>query len=86
TTVLIGQDIFPENRSMGSGISLGLANGVGSVLVLVAGLWVSGQGDILTLCWVVAALSAASTVFALTFPGELVRRSASEGAGPGPRL
>lgn len=35
TTVLIGQDIFPENRSMGTGIALDLANGIGSVLVLV---------------------------------------------------
>lgn len=29
--VLIGQDIFPENRSLGSGIALGLSNGIAAV-------------------------------------------------------
>ncbi|MGH9082973.1 MAG: MFS transporter, partial [Acidimicrobiales bacterium] len=40
-TVLIGQDIFPENRSMGSGIALGFSNGVGALLVFLIGLSVS---------------------------------------------
>jgi FSR family fosmidomycin resistance protein-like MFS transporter len=30
-SVIIGQDIFPENRSLGSGISLGLSNGLAAV-------------------------------------------------------
>jgi FSR family fosmidomycin resistance protein-like MFS transporter len=29
--ILIGQDIFPENRSLGSGIALGLSNGLAAV-------------------------------------------------------
>lgn len=67
TTVLIGQDIFPENRSMGSGISLGLANGIGSVLVLLAGLWV-GDDDVMVVFWLVAVLSLGASALALLFP------------------
>jgi FSR family fosmidomycin resistance protein-like MFS transporter len=33
-TMLIGQDIFPENPGLGSGVALGLANGLGAVMVL----------------------------------------------------
>lgn len=33
-TMLMGQDIFPDNPAMGSGVALGLANGVGALLVL----------------------------------------------------
>jgi FSR family fosmidomycin resistance protein-like MFS transporter len=73
TTVLVGQDIFPENRSMGSGIALGLANGVGSCLVLLAGLWVT-DSSVLRLFWVAAALSAASGVLAFAFPGRLMEQ------------
>ncbi|MGH9106050.1 MAG: MFS transporter [Acidimicrobiales bacterium] len=77
TTVLIGQDIFVENRSMGSGISLGLANGVGSLLVLLAGLWV-GDRDIMKLFWVVAVLSLAAAALALGFPAALMRNGPGE--------
>ncbi len=72
TTVLIGQDIFPENRSMGSGIALGLANGIGALLVLVVGLWVHA-GDVVTVFWVLAALGLGSALLALAFPRSLVR-------------
>jgi FSR family fosmidomycin resistance protein-like MFS transporter len=67
TTVLLGQDIFPENRSMGSGIALGLANGVGAVLVLLLGLWV-GEDTLAIAFWVVGVLSAASALLALMLP------------------
>ena len=40
-TIMIGQDIFPENRSLGSGIALGLSNGIGALLVVIAGLWMN---------------------------------------------
>ncbi|MCY0903219.1 MAG: MFS transporter [Firmicutes bacterium] len=43
-TVLMGQDIFPENRSLGSGIALGLANGIGAMLVFASGQFVSAIG------------------------------------------
>ncbi|HZD66154.1 MAG TPA: MFS transporter [Acidimicrobiales bacterium] len=67
TTVLIGQDLFPENRSMGSGIALGLANGIGAVLVLVIGLLVTSNG-VEPVLWVVAGIGAASGVCGLVLP------------------
>ncbi len=42
-TILIGQDIVPENRSFGSGMALGLSNAMGALGVMalgpVAGTW-----------------------------------------------
>ncbi|HET8600785.1 MAG TPA: MFS transporter [Segeticoccus sp.] len=70
TTILIGQDTFPENRSMGSGIALGLANGVGAFLVLLVGLWV-GNDNITVVFWAVAALTLASALLALALPVSL---------------
>lgn len=70
TTVLIGQDIFPENRSMGSGIALGLANGVGALLVLLIGLGISDQ-DVTTVLLVIAGLSAASAPLVFALPRAL---------------
>jgi FSR family fosmidomycin resistance protein-like MFS transporter len=72
TTILIGQDIFPENRAMGSGIALGLANGVGALLVLIVGLWVSGT-SVMIVFWVMAALSLLAAAVALAFPHRLMR-------------
>ncbi len=34
TTMLIGQDIFSENPGLGSGVALGLANGLGAIMVI----------------------------------------------------
>ncbi|MDO8107712.1 MFS transporter [Isoptericola sp. b441] len=70
-SVLIGQDIFPENRSMGSGIALGLANGVGALLVLVIGFLVT-DADVMPVFWVVATLSVLSAGVALAFPRSLM--------------
>lgn len=75
TTILIGQDIFPENRSMGSGIALGLANGVGALLVLLIGLWASDQ-DVTTVLVVIAVLSAASAPLVFALPRPLWHASA----------
>jgi FSR family fosmidomycin resistance protein-like MFS transporter len=81
TMVLIGQDIFPENRSMGSGIALGFANAVGSVLVLIAGLWVDSLAGAHALFWVVAMLTLASVALAFAFPSGLMGEApAAEGA------
>ncbi len=70
TTVLIGQDIFPENRSMGSGIALGLANGIGALLVLGIGFLVNSH-DVVTVFWVLAGLSLASVLPAMALPRSL---------------
>lgn len=73
STILIGQDIFPENRSMGSGIALGLANGIGALLVLGIGQTVS-HGDLTTPLWVIAGLTVATAPLAAAFPRHLTRR------------
>jgi FSR family fosmidomycin resistance protein-like MFS transporter len=66
TTMLAGQDIFPENRSMGSGIALGFANGLGALLVFIIGF---GAGShLLVVFWILGALSLASTLLTLTLP------------------
>lgn len=81
SAVLIGQDILPENRSMGSGIALGLANGIGALLVLAIGETVSSR-DLTTALWVVAALTVATAPLAFAFPTHLIRKEAA-GAGAG---
>lgn len=72
TTVLIGQDIFPENRSMGSGIVMGLANGIAALLVLAIGFLVT-ESTVLPVFWVMAVISAASVLAALALPRSLMR-------------
>ncbi|HEY5336272.1 MAG TPA: MFS transporter [Mycobacteriales bacterium] len=71
-TVLIGQDLFWENRSMGAGIALGFANGLGALLVLLVGLWVGDTG-LDRVFWVLAGLSAATAVLPRAFPDALMR-------------
>ena len=71
TTVLLGQDIFAENPSMGSGIAIGLANGIGAVLVFAVGLWAGAA--LVPVFWVLALLSVASAGMVLLFDRELVR-------------
>ena len=73
-TVLIGQDMFPGSKSMGSGIAMGLANGLGAILVLVLGLWVDPSSLVLVF-WVLAAIGLLSTAFVLAFPPTLMARS-----------
>lgn len=63
-TILIAQDVLPENRSFGSGLALGLANALGAVGVMIVGpaaqhwgvvapLWVAAAGGMLAvaLAW-----------------------------------
>jgi len=58
-SILIAQDILPENRSLGSGMALGLSNGLAALGVMVLGpvaaewgatapLWVALAGGIVT--------------------------------------
>ncbi len=70
-TVLIGQDIFPENRSMGSGIALGLANGIGSLLVFFVGFFVTDR-TIESIFWILAVVSFLSIIFSIMIPKSLM--------------
>ncbi len=56
TTMLIGQDIFPENPALGSGVALGLANGLGAILVIPLTYLAAKWGDA-TIVWILAALT-----------------------------
>lgn len=71
TTVLIGQDIFPENRSLGSGVAVGLANGIGAILVSVIGFWVTPT-NITAMFWILSAVSLVSLLFALGIPKNVI--------------
>lgn len=71
--ILIGQDIFPENRSMGSGVALGLANGIAAVAVLLVGLLVTDT-SIHVVFWLLAVLALADVILALAFPARLMRK------------
>lgn len=79
-SILIGQEITPENRSLGSGIALGLANGVGAVLVLLLGLWAS-TSDLTPVFWVIGAASLLCAALAAAFPKELMRGESASHAG-----
>lgn len=71
-TVLIAQDLLPENRSFGSGLSLGLANALGAVAMIVIGPIVDAGGTRVGLL-VAAATMVAAAILALWVP----QRSAS---------
>lgn len=71
TTVLLGQDIFPENRSMGSGIALGFANGLGALLVFVLGFGIGG--NVLVVFWALCGLAVASAALTFAFDNKLMR-------------
>jgi FSR family fosmidomycin resistance protein-like MFS transporter len=66
-TVLIGQDILPENRSLGSGIALGLGNGLGALGVIALGPLAGAYGPE-TALWVVVACGAAAFALAFLLP------------------
>ncbi|NMP21720.1 MFS transporter [Sulfobacillus harzensis] len=59
TTMLIGQDIFSENPALGSGVALGLANGLGAILVIPLTYLAAEWGDA-TIVWILAALTLAT--------------------------
>lgn len=82
SAILIGQDIFPENRSMGSGVALGFANGVGAALVLLIGLSVSSH-NVVIVFWVAAALSLASLAVVPLFPDALMHAGHPRGGEGG---
>ena len=63
-TMLIGQDLFPRSRSLGSGMALGMGNALGTLVVLVLGFVAARYGLEAPLWWI-AALSLLGIPFAL---------------------
>lgn len=76
TTMLIGQDIFPENPALGSGIALGLANGLGAVLVIPL-TYIAARGGDSWGIWTLAMLTVATipAIWGLPLKGERRRKS-----------
>ncbi len=66
-TVTIGQDLFPENRSLGAGLALGSANGLGAVAMVALGAVAGAYGLRFTLACV-AALAVCAAWLAKTLP------------------
>lgn len=66
-TIVIGQEIFSENPSLGSGIALGFANGAGAVLLLGLGAVVDRFGVDAAL-WTLVLATAVATPLALAVP------------------
>lgn len=52
-TMLIGQDLFPQSRSMGSGIALGVGNALGALAVFALGFVAASYGVEAPLWWLV---------------------------------
>lgn len=56
-TILMGQDILPENRSLGAGLALGLANGCGALAVMALGA-LAAHWSITAVLWLNVGLAA----------------------------
>ncbi|MCK4177515.1 MFS transporter [Aciditerrimonas ferrireducens] len=71
TTIMIGQDTFPESPSLGSGIALGLSNALGALVVLVVGLLIP-DADVRLAFVAMGAASLLAAGVALGFPSSVV--------------
>lgn len=67
-TVLIGQDILPENRAMGSGLAMGFSNALAALGVAILGPLAATHGVRETLALVVAG-GVVAVVLAFRLPG-----------------
>ncbi len=65
--ILIGQDIFPENRSLGSGIAMGLSNGLAAVLLATFSL-IPALHSPHTALWVMVGMVALAALMGLLLP------------------
>ncbi|CAG4914996.1 unnamed protein product [Acidocella sp. C78] len=70
--ILVGQDIFPENRSLGSGIALGLSNGLAAVGLLGLGL-ISSVVPPLHILWLLVAILLAAALLSLRLEHHPIR-------------
>ncbi len=66
-TLLIGQDLFPNNHSMGSGLALGVGNAVGAFVVFGFGFLAAAAGLQIPL-WSIAGLALLGIPLALALP------------------
>jgi FSR family fosmidomycin resistance protein-like MFS transporter len=66
-TILIGQDLLPEDRSLGSGLALGLSNGIGAVVLILLGALADQWGTVNVL-WLNVGLGVIATALAVVLP------------------
>lgn len=76
--MLIGQDIFRENRSLGSGIALGLSNGLGAIALMPLD-GIADRYGLVAVLWVLVGVGALATGLGLALP-RAGRRPARAGA------
>ena len=67
--IIIGQDIFPENRSLGSGIALGLSNGLAAVCLAGLDLVSTARGPEAVL-WLLVGIVTVAGAISLRLPTE----------------
>lgn len=66
-SMLIGQDIFRENRSLGSGIALGLSNGLGAAALILLDVVATDFG-LVTVLWALVGVGMAASLISLVLP------------------
>ncbi len=65
--ILIGQDIFPENRSLGSGLAMGFSNGLAAVLLAAFSL-IPALHSPHTALWIMVVTVALAALIGLALP------------------
>ncbi|WP_455379955.1 MFS transporter [Acidihalobacter prosperus] len=66
-SLVIGQNIFPENPSLGSGIALGVSNGIGAAALILLGL-VAIHVSLTGVLWTLVGVGTLATILSLTLP------------------
>lgn len=66
-SLVIGQDIFPENPSLGSGIALGVSNGIGAATLILLGL-VAIHVSLNGVLWTLVGVGALASILSLALP------------------
>lgn len=66
--IVIGQDIFPENSSLGSGVALGLSNGLAAIALAGLDLVSTACGGPVAVLWVLVGAMLLATAISLNLP------------------
>jgi MFS transporter, FSR family, fosmidomycin resistance protein len=66
-TILLGQEYLPNRLGLASGVTIGLAIGLGGIAAAALG-WLADETSLTTVMWVLAALPLPTLALALTLP------------------
>ena len=79
--ILVGQDLLPENRSVGSGFAMGFSNAMGALLMVGLG-YLAAYSSIATVLWLDILLCAGAALMPFLLPASaLGLRPAASSAG-----